>query len=341
MKILIGSPTSTGIGGIARHVQGLTSFLKLQGHTVEIISSDNTFTIPIKKLKNPSFMLSAFVKSTFKKNFDIVHAQGPPAAFAVKNASGKKVLSLHGIHHKQVKLLHGNTAGFLAEKYEKFALEWADVITVSSKEMLDYYKEKGYVVEFISNALDIENLPQGVDRKYEKQIIYAARLSKEKGILDVLEISKKLPKDIHLIILGDGPERNKVEDYAQTNQNIHYLGTKNKEETILLIRGSDILIQPSLMEGGISYTLLESLACKTPVICTSVGGGKEFFNHLENCYLVKPGDVDEMLNGIMNLFKDPILYEKLYKFGYNSVQKFSWNKIGQEYIKIYQELQLK
>ena len=52
MKILIGSPTSTGIGGISTHVQGLTSFLKLQGHKVEIISSENTFTIPIKKLKN-------------------------------------------------------------------------------------------------------------------------------------------------------------------------------------------------------------------------------------------------------------------------------------------------
>ena len=106
MKILIGSPTSTGIGGFARHVQGLTNFLKLQNYQVEIISSDNTFTIPINKLKNPSFMLSAFIKSTFKKNFHIVHAQGTVAAFALKNAKGKKVLSLHGIHHKQVKLLH-------------------------------------------------------------------------------------------------------------------------------------------------------------------------------------------------------------------------------------------
>ena len=336
MKILIGSPTSTGIGGIARHVQGLTSYLRSQGHTVEIISSDNTFTIPIKKLKNPSFMLSAFVKSAFKKNFDIVHAQGPPAAFAMKNASGKKVLSLHGIHHKQVKLLHGNTAGTLAKKYEKFALEWADVITVSSKEMMDYYKQKGYDVKFTPNALDIENLPPGEDRRFEKQIIYAARLSEEKGILNVLEVSEKLPKDIHLIILGDGPEKNKVE--ASSSENIHYLGSKSKEETISLIRGSDILIQPSLMEGGISYTLLESLACKTPLICTNVGGGKEFFSHLENCYLVKPGNVDEMLNGIIQLFKDSILYEKLCKSGYDSVQKFSWDQIGLEYIKIYEKL---
>ena len=335
MKILIGSPTSTGIGGIARHVQGLTSFLKSQGHTVEIISSENTFTIPVKKLKNPSFMLSAFVKSSFKKNFDIVHAQGPPAAFALKNARGKKVLSLHGIHHKQIKLLHGDVAGSLAEKYEKFALKWADVITVSSKEMLDYYKEKGYDVKFTPNALDIENLPRGEDRRYKKQIIYAARLSEEKGILDVLEVSKKLPTDTHLIILGDGIEKNRVEEVVSSNTNIHYLGPKNKEETISLIRGSDVLIQPSLMEGGISYTLLESLACKTPVICTSAGGGKEFFHHLENCYLVEPHDTNSMLNGINTIISDSKICEKITDLGYQSVQKFNWENIGLEYLELY------
>jgi glycosyltransferase involved in cell wall biosynthesis len=341
VKILIGSPTSTGIGGIARHVQGLTNFLKSQGHTIEIISSDNTFTIPIKKLKNPSFMLFAFIKSSFKKNFDIVHAQGPPAAFAMKNASGKKILSLHGIHHKQVKLLHGNIAGVLAQKYETFALEWADVITVSSKEMLDYYKEKGYHVEFTPNAFDIEGLPTGEDRRFEKQIIYAARLSKEKGIIDVLEISKKLSKDIHLIILGDGPEVTKVKKIASTRTNVHYLGPKPKEETIALIRGSDILIQPSLMEGGISYTLLESLACKTPIICTPVGGGREFFSHLENCYLIEPGDHHDMLNGITKLMTNAKIYQNLVDSGYNSVQKFSWNIIGLDYLKLYEKLSLK
>jgi glycosyltransferase involved in cell wall biosynthesis len=338
VKILIGSPTLSGIGGIARHVQGLSNFLKSKGHIVEIISSDNTLTIPINKLKNPSFMISAFVKSTFKKNFDIVHAQGTPAAFAMKNASGKRILSLHGIHHKQIKLLHGKTAGFLAEKYEKFALDWADVITVSSKEMSDYYEEKGYTVEFIPNAIDIENLPQEENRRYEKQIIYAARLSKEKGIFDVLEISKKLPTNFHLIILGDGSERKNVEEYAKQFQNIHYLGPKSKEETISLIRGSDILIQPSLMEGGISYTLLESLACRTPIICTSVGGGKEFFTHMKNSYLVEPHDQNAILEGIKKLMSNSQDYDSISNFGYESVQKFNWNQIGLQYLKIYEKL---
>lgn len=84
------SPTSSGIGGISQHVQGLKFFLESKGNTVEIISSENTFTIPIKGLKNPSFMISSFFKSKFKKNFDVVHAQNPISAIAMKNVKGKK-----------------------------------------------------------------------------------------------------------------------------------------------------------------------------------------------------------------------------------------------------------
>lgn len=338
MKILIGSPTSTGIGGIARHVQGLTNYLKTHGHQVEIISSENTFTIPIRKLKNPSFMLSAFLKSKFKKNFDIVHAQGPPAAFALKGASGKKVLSLHGIHHQQIKLLHGNSAGNLAEKYEKFALEWADVITVSSQEMVDYYANKGYDVKLTPNAIDIKNLPQKILNKFPNQIIYAARLSEEKGILTVLEICKNLPDKINLIILGDGPERNLVEQTVANNDHVHYLGPQNKETTISLIRGSDLLIQPSLMEGGTSYTLLESMACKTPIICTDVGGGKDLLKHAENAFLITPNDPIQLHSSIVELMSNPSQREKLAETAFSSVSKLDWEIIGKQYIKIYREL---
>jgi len=337
MRILIVSPTSKGIGGIARHVQGLENFLQKQGHVVEIISSENTFTIPIKKLKNPSFMISAFLKSSFKRNFDIVHAQGPPAAFALRNASGKKVLSLHGIHHKQIQLLHGNYAGNLAEKYEKFALDWADVITVSSQEMVDYYTSKGYKVSLIPNAIDIDELPKGEDRRFDKQIIYAARLSEEKGINEVIKVCEKLPDDIHLLILGDGPERSKVEEISK-RQNIHYLGPKNRDDTISLIRGSDILIQPSQMEGGISYTLMEAMACHTPIICTNVGGGKDTLVHLQNAFLIKPKDPDELLQAISMLISNENQRKNLAESAFDSIKKFDWNTVGNSYLKLYNEL---
>lgn len=338
MKILIISPTQKGIGGVARHVQGLSNFLIENGHTVDILSSENTFTIPIRKLKNPSFMISAALKTSLRKGYDIVHAQNPPAALAMKSAKGKKVLSIHGIHHEQVDLLHGKTASNLAKKFEDFALHWADAITVSSKEMYDYYSNKGYKVYYLPNAIDVDDLPKGKTKEYEKQIVYAARLSKEKGILDVLTMAERLPDDIHLLILGSGVEERNVLALCKKRPNIHYLGYQDKQKTIEFIRGSDILIQPSLMEGGTSYTLLESMACKTPIICTDVGGGKDLLCHMENAYLIKPQSPDELFNAIMDLMSDEQKRNKLAENAYNSVLKYDWKVIGQMYLKLYNEI---
>ncbi len=335
MRILMISPTSSGIGGISQHVQGLKIFLENQGNYVEIISSDNTFTIPIKGLKNPSFMISSFFKSKLKKNFDIVHAQNPISALAMKNVSGKKILSLQGNFSKQISLLHGNTMGRLSAKLERNALEWADVITVPSKDMYEEYLKKDYNVFYVPNAIDISSFPQEKDKRYEKQLIYAGRLSEEKGILDLLEISEKIPKDIDLIILGSGPEESKVKEIVKKFSNIHFLGYQSKKNTIKLIRGSDILIQPSLMEGGTSSTLLEAMACKTPIIATSVDGNKETVIQMKTAYVVTPKHPLEILDAITDLFDNPEKQKILSDNAYDIVLNYDWKNIGQKYLDVY------
>jgi len=285
MKILIISPTQSGIGGIAQHVQGLTNFLKNNGHEVEIISSKNTLTIPVKGLKNPSFMISSFLKAKFKKNQDIVHAHNIPAALAMKSTTGKKILSLHGIFSQQIDEIHGKTTGKISKTYEHDALKWADAITVVSKESYDYYTKLGYKVFQIPNAIDISSFSSKIDRRYQKQIIFAGRLSHEKGTDILINISQKLSDDIHLIVLGTGPEEKKIKDIVKNRKNIHFFGYQNKEKTISLIRGSDILIQPSLNEG-ISSTILEAMVSKTLVITTNVGGNKELIINNQTGYLL-------------------------------------------------------
>ena len=94
--------------------------------------------------------------------------------------------------------------------FEKNAFTWADAITACSKEAYNYYSKLGSKVFFIPNAIDINSLPSGSDIRYKKQIIFAGRLSKEKGILTILECAKNLPKDIHLIIIGTGPDESTV-----------------------------------------------------------------------------------------------------------------------------------
>jgi len=337
LQVLIISPTQKGIGGIAQHVQGLSNFLKQNGHKVEILSSENTFTLPIKGLKNPSFMVSAFFKTKLKKGNDIVHAHNLPSALPMKNASGKKILTLHGIYSEQIDMLHGKTTGKLSSSYEKDALTWADAITVITKEAYEHYTKLGFKVIHVPNAIDISSLPQQKDRRYEKQIIFAGRLSKEKGILNLLEVTKKLPDDVHLLILGSGPEEDKVKESVKSKPNLHFLGYQPKEKTIPLIRGSDVLIQPSIIEG-ISSTILEAMACKTPIIATNTGGNKELLENNKTGILVEPDATENILEKTLDLISNKQKAQGLSEEAFKQVQQYDWSHVGNLYLNIYESL---
>ena len=337
MKILLISPTQSGIGGIAQHVQGLTKFLKKKGYCVEITSSENTFTIPIKGLKNLSFMISSFLKTKFNKDYDIVHAHNISSALAIKNIKGKKILSIHGVFSNQINDLHGKTLANISRKYEKNALKWADAITVISKEAFDYYTNLGYNVFQVPNAIDISSLETNVDKRYSKQVIFAGRLSHEKGIDSLISISQKLTDDIHLIILGAGPEEEKIKDLVKNHKNIHFFGYQNKNQTISLIRGSDILIHPSLHEG-ISSTILESMACKTAIIASDVGGNRELIENNQNGIIIESHNIDSFVEQIINLFDNEQLRQLLVDNALKTIEKYNWNEIGNLYLDVYQSI---
>jgi glycosyltransferase involved in cell wall biosynthesis len=337
MKILIISPTQFGIGGIAKHVQGLSKYLESKNHFVKIISSENTFTIPIKNLKNPSFMLSALIKTKFGKNYDIIHAHHPITALAFKASSAKKVVTFHGVFSNQIGMLHGKTAQNLSKKYEQNALKWADAITTISKESFDYYSNQGHHPYCIPNAIEIDSLPQDINQKYEKQIIFVGRLSKEKGIKSLIRLSEILPKNIHLVIVGSGPLENEIKKIAKDNSNVDFLGYLPKNKVIPLIRGSFALIQPSLAEG-ISTTMLEAMACRIPIIASDVGGNKELIINNENGFLVNSESINEINEKIIELSKNKILVKKFGQKSSELIKNFEWTNIGKKYLELYESL---
>ena len=271
------------------------------------------------------------------KQYDVVHANNPVSAIAMKNVNGKKILTIHGIYSEQIGMLHGKSSSNISNKFEKNAFLWADAVTAGSKESYEYYNKLGSKVSFIPNAIDINSLPSGVDTRYEKQIIFAGRLSKEKGILTILETAKNLPNDIHLFIVGIGPEEKEGINSMKNNENIHYLGYQPKEKTIPLIRGSKLLLQPSLAEG-ISATLLEAMACKTPVIVTNVGGNIELFENNKTGILIEPENSEELLKEIISLLNDKTKLSKLSKAAFEKVQEYDWSNIGKKYLDLYKKI---
>jgi len=244
VKVLLISPRVKGIGGIAQHVSELANKLTERGCEVKVISCENTPYIPVGKLKNPSFSIFSSFK-TVGRRYDVVHAHNLPSAILMRFAEGKKVLTLHGTYSEQIRLIHGEFLGKISSFFEEKSLKWADRVTVVSKKAREHYLERGFEVEYIPNAIDLKIIPEKGIREYDKQIVYVGRLSKEKGV-DILIKAFEGIEDCHLLIIGDGPEKNMLIDLAKDNPRIHFLGYKTRNEAIKYIKGSDILVLPKL-----------------------------------------------------------------------------------------------
>ena len=337
MKILLISPTSGGIGGIAQHVDGLSQFLIGSGNQVDVISSANTLTVPIKGLKNPSFMLSSFLKTKFKKDKDVVHAHHITGAPAMKNFSCKKILSIHGVYSKNIAQLYGKTTSSLSKKYEKTALNLADAITVNSKEGYNYYTKMGFNVVQIPNAIDLSIIPNKSPRQFENQMIFAGRLSKEKGVEVLLDAVMNLPDDYHLLIAGSGPLEEKVRNIATKKTNVHYLGYQSKQNVLSLIQGSDLLLQPSL-EEGMSSTLLEAMACGTCILASNIEGISEIIKNNKNGVLIESNSGDELSNKILDLLPSKEKRSRMAKEGLETVKQYDWKVVGKLYLDFYESL---
>ena len=96
--------------------------------------------------------------------------------------------------------------------------------------------------------------------------------------------------DIHLVIVGEGPERNKIENEIREQQiadRVHLVGLRNDIPDIL--READILLLTSISEV-IPLTLIEGMATGLPVVSTDVGGVAEVIRENESGFLCSAQD---------------------------------------------------
>ena len=124
---------------------------------------------------------------------------------------------------------------------------------------------------------------------------------------------------------------------ASSKTNVHYLGLQSKQNTISLIRGSDLLVQPSLVEG-ISSTLIEAMGCSTCVVASNIGGNKEIIDNNKTGILIKPNNHEELLDKISDLLTNNEKRFNITAAGFKTVKKYNWERVGQLYLDVYESL---
>jgi glycosyltransferase involved in cell wall biosynthesis/predicted ATP-grasp superfamily ATP-dependent carboligase len=97
--------------------------------------------------------------------------------------------------------------------------------------------------------------------------LYAGRLAAEKGVATLLEAHR--PEHGRLLVVGDGPERDRLE--ALAGANIEFAGPVAADDVAPLIAGARALLMPSLSYEGAPRTLLEAYAAGVPVVASRIG----------------------------------------------------------------------
>jgi len=334
LKILLLSPRISGIGGIAQHVMRLARGLKEAGHEVELVSIE-TLGVKLRKgLANPSYSVLAALKSKGER-FDIVHGHNLPSAPAVKLAKARaRIVTLHGVYSRQIKLLYGDMLGSMAELFERWVLKGVDAVTAVSLEAVKYYRSLGLKAIHIPNAIDLSELPSEAERISEPQIAYLGRLSKEKGV-DIL-VRAALAGLRGIVVVGDGPMRPLIERAAQKGL-LKFLGPLPRVKALKILAGSNVVVLPS-REEGVSTVLLEAMALRVPIVATKVGGTTEILRHSEDALLVNP-DPKEIKNAVTRLLMDDSLAKELIGNAYRRLlNNYEWKIVLKKYLKLYERL---
>jgi glycosyltransferase involved in cell wall biosynthesis len=143
----------------------------------------------------------------------------------------------------------------------------------------------------------------------ENFYLYVGRLTEEKGLTTLLESAKRY--QYKLVIIGDGPLRDAVMSFVQSNTNLSYLGYKPKEVIMEYMKKCKALIFPSTWYEGFPMTILEAFSAGTPVIASRLGSMAEIVQDNVNGLHFTAGDAVDLMEKLKIADAQPGLMEKL------------------------------
>lgn len=158
-------------------------------------------------------------------------------------------------------------------------------------------------VEVINNFIDLEKfVPNYLPGDY---VVCASRLSKEKGIMTLLRAVRKIPQ-IKLKLIGDGPQRKRIEEFIKRKQirNVEYLGAKYDQALFDLIKHSRFFIIPSEWYENYPMLVLEAMALGKPVLAAAIGGLREMVKPGHNGWHFQAGSIRSLRAAIKQHFNE-------------------------------------
>ena len=303
-------------------------------------------------------LTAKLVDVALHEQLDILHVH-----YAIPHASAalsaKQILKAKGINLPIITTLHGTDITLLGkDKSFKTVIEYAinnsDIVTAVSEnlktetlESLNIDKEIQVIPNFIDLSLyKYENdnkLRRSFAKDDEKIVIHISNFRKVKRVQDVIKVFDKIKERIpsKLLLVGDGPERLKMEQLSRNLKlcnDVRFVGKLKVIEKVLSV--SDLFLLPSDTES-FGLVALEAMASRVPVISSNTGGLPEVNKDGKTGYLLEVNDIENMAKKSISLLINDQKLAQFKESAYKQAMHFDLPKILPKYEKIYEELTLK
>jgi len=335
---ILHTESSKEIGGQELRIIKKLHYLKKRGYWVGLVASKDSGIFKLAKEKEilvfdldlsrrRLITLYKLVSITKRKNIDIVHTHSSRDSWyglAVK------------IINSRVKLVRTRHISTPVKKhfFNKILYQKPDLIFTTGEKIKEYIESN-----FARSPGTTISLPSGIDINLFNRDHVRPALNKEglfyvgtisilrswKGINYLLEVIADISRnlaDIRCIIVGDGPQKENLQELARKlniERYVTFLGYRKDIPEILA--SLDILVHPSTAHEGLPQVILQALAMEVPVIATDVGSVAEVVINNRTGILIPPKDHNAIKKAILNIYQNYKHYKKMAQNGRKLVEK--------------------
>jgi phosphatidylinositol alpha-mannosyltransferase len=341
-------------GGVSEHVAALAREMRARGHHVTIITGhfagedpsepdvvrvSRTYLVP----HNGAFcdltlgpLLPFRLRTALRRgNFDVVHVHEPYAPVIGLLAVRLAPCPVVGTFHATAPSNRGYA--LFARALRAYSRPLVARIAVSSPARAFVHRYVPAHYEIIPNGVDTDRFSPAVSPlpAYDKRpvVLFVGRLDPRKGaavLVDAMAIVRRDFSDAFLLVVGDGPLRERIRRRAAAllGDAARFVGAVERDELPRYYAAADVVVSPALGNESFGIVLLEAMASGRPVVASDIAGYRSVLTHGRDGLLVPPNDPSNLARALVHLLAEPELRMRLSTEGRRTACRYDWRVVA-------------
>ncbi len=274
------------------------------------------------------------------EQFDVLHFHEPWVPFLswqmLQRSQTKNVATFHA---KLPDTVMSRTIERVITPYTKAVLKYPNLLTAVSEAGAEYARSlTNQEITIIPNGIDLTKYKVGKPAA-EKYVLYIGRLEGRKGLkylIKAMALQQRGSQPLKLIIAGDGPDRQRLTNYAKDQGvNVEFRGRVSDAEKLQLLRSATVFCSPAIYGESFGIVLLEAMACGVPVVAGDNPGYSAVLDGTGQLSLVNPKETADFVRTLELMAYNEQLRDVWRKWALETVKQYNYPNVVDAYERLY------